>query len=377
MRIQKIHPITQINFYGKIIDSHMHTGHWTENGQRYDYTSEIDRFIKSPLENGDEIEKVIVSNLDCIEHKSKTEKGIEFFHNEIDGNKALLALAEKNKQIVPLITCQPGYGNAENIEKLINENPNKFGGFKFHPEQLELAANSESYYPYMELAQKYKLPCLFHSHRSFDVDYGNGNINKACKFSRPSQVYELAKKYPDVNVVLAHWGGDGEKNIDEVTKYIIESVKTNNSKLYADISWVDCETQAKPNIKRIISELKKENALDRILFGTDAPLGRFGRNGANGISPEKHYSNYVNDIKAMIKKEFPEEADSIIDRLFHDNAENLFIKHLDSNVPTAGDKSLKIIWGTAIIGGLITAGIINFFISKTKKTPVKPLPSEI
>ena len=39
----------------------------------------------------------------------------------------------------------------------------------------------------------------------------------------------------------------------------------------------------------MITELKSRNAIDRILFGTDAPLGCFGENPVAGVSEKEAY----------------------------------------------------------------------------------------
>lgn len=341
----KLNSINSINFYGKIIDSHMHVGNWSENGTSQDYTKNFDVFIKSALDNGDTVEKVIVSNLDCMMQKDGG-----FYSDEIAGNKKLLELADKNPKIAPLATCQPGYGDVENIRKLLRENPNKFVGFKFHPEQLNIPVSDPRYQAYIEFAKEMNLPCLFHSARSVDVTYPDGGVGKASVLSNPEQIYELAKKNKDVRVVLAHWGGDGEANIDITTKCIIDSIKKKDAMLYADISWVDCDNPQKPNIKRLIEQLKSENGLDRILFGTDAPLGRF--------SSKQEYEKTINDIKAMIRHEFSTEAESIIDKIFYSNAKNLFLtKKSDGSgdgggtkiTSPEGNKRVKVLIGICIL----------------------------
>ena len=350
----KLNLINNISFYGKIIDSHCHAGHWKNNrNELYDTTSDLDVFVKSKLDNGDSIEKIIVSNLDCMVNKSADSK-IEFFSDEITGNRKMLEICSKSQKFSALATCQPTYGNVDNIKKIFNENPDKFIGLKFHPEQLNLAANNPAYKPYMEFAQEKKLPCLFHSGNSYDVHYPDGGIAKASQVSRPEQIYELAKKYKDVPVILAHWGGDGEKNINKTTDLIIESLKKKNSTLYGDISWVDCNNPQKPNIKKIIERLKnEEGGLDRILFGTDAPLERFGREGRDGLPAIKNYTNNINDIKNMIKKEFPSEADEIIDKIFYKNANKLFFQK--PKVPPPPQSRNKLGW---IIAGAVIIGTV-------------------
>ena len=81
----KINNICSISFNAKIIDSHCHIGQWNENNNLKDYTKDMDIFIKNTLDNGDVVEKVIISNLDCM---TKNNNG-KFILNEIDGNKML------------------------------------------------------------------------------------------------------------------------------------------------------------------------------------------------------------------------------------------------------------------------------------------------
>ena len=339
----RINNVSLIPFKQKIFDAHFHIGSWNELGNLKDYTSNIDSFTKSTLKNGDTIEKIIVSNLDCMnKNNSKS-----FIADEIEGNNRLLRLAEKNEKIIPLVTCQPGLGSADNIKILLEENPNKIFGLKFHPKQLNLAANDKLYEPYLELAQKEKLPCLFHS----------GSEH----YSNPQNIYEMAKKYPDVKVVIAHWGAEEGGNYDKVTDIIIESVKTKNSKVYADISWVDCNNVEKPNLKKIITRLKEENALDRVMFGSDAPLGRFGQKGEKDSSHLKAYTKTIDDIKNMIKKEFSSsEAEEIINKIFYQNANDVFFvdnknKITKPSVPKQINSKVALLLGavfTVLLGAL-------------------------
>jgi hypothetical protein len=70
---------------------------------------------------------MLVSNLDCMVKKTPN----DFLFDEYNGNKKLLDIAKENNKIAPLATCQPAYGNVENITKLFSEHPNKFVGLKF------------------------------------------------------------------------------------------------------------------------------------------------------------------------------------------------------------------------------------------------------
>lgn len=363
--------LNNISFTGKIIDAHVHSGNWWRNGNLYDHTKDIDLFSKEPLPNGDTVEKVVVSNLDCMVRTNNTQEPIHFMSDEIEGNIKLAQLAKQNNKLLPLATCQPNFGTVDNIKKLFSDNPNVFYGLKFHPEQLNLPANSALCNPYMEFAQKNDLPCLFHSGQTFDSAQG-----VATKVSKPAQIYELAKRFPKVPVIMAHLGGNEGENTLFATKLIIESVTKNNSKLYADISWVDCNNPQKSTLSQVIKILKENNALDRIMFGTDAPLGRFGLLGENNTPPKEAYVNNINDIKKMIKRDFGKESEEIINKIFYENAQNLYLKKLwkNNNTHEKITKFFKSKTGLLVSTGLVLlSGITCFSLQKfqTNKSQIK------
>lgn len=363
--------VNTISFTGHIIDSHVHAGRWWRQGNLYNHTPDIDTFIKQPLANGDTVDKVIVSNLDCMTRINREGENIKFISDELEGNKKLLELASNNKKIVPLVTCQPGYGTVDNIKQLFAQNPGKFAGLKFHPEQLNINADSDIYNPYMEFAKNKKLPCLFHSGYTFDTHH-----SKATMVSKPEQIYSLAKRYPDVPVVMAHLGGNEGENTLQAVECIINSVRNKDASLYADISWVDCDNPAKPTLKETIRRLNEHNALERIMFGTDAPIGRFGLHGENYIPPIDAYTNNINDIKSMIRREFGQEAENIIEKIFYQNANDLYIerKWVPSSKPLKSTTKTKF----GVIAGLIaiTIGIVEARSLKKKKQE-PPQPSQV
>ncbi len=319
---------TNIAFKGSIIDAHMHIGHWNKNGNsnntiNFD-SNTIDEFIKSPLNvqvkgetQQDSVEKVIISNLDGLVVNGQ---------DETTANKALLELCDKNTKYHALAVCQPSVtcGNSVNINNLIQENPDKFVGLKFHPRHFGAQADSDIYRPYMFVAERYKLPCVFHS----DIQFDN-NGKPVDKISSPEAIHNIARLHPDVPVVMAHMGAGDAKSHQNALEELLKSIDEKDSKLYVDISWVDwgkdgLSSSEKPSVVKLIKELQKRNAVDRILFGTDAPLGCFGENLAGGLSARQAYEKTVGDLKTVIKNNFKEQADDLINKIFYQNAEDLF-----------------------------------------------------
>lgn len=324
--------VNGVSFRGKIIDSHLHYGHF----KRFDNPNELnmydnnhlDSFVKSPLNvnvggipQQDNVEKVIISNLDCLIHNG--------MKNEFDGNKSMLDFCLNNASYHPLAVCQPSKtgGNVANINKLLRQYPDKFVGLKFHPRDFNLVADDNKYRPYMRLAERFQMPCVFHS----DV-----NINDAGEIvdeiSSPKKIYNLAKMYPDVPVVMAHMGaGRAPMAHDEAIKVLEESLTKNDAKLYVDLSWVDwgqngLSNSEQPSVVKLIKMLQEKNATDRVLFGTDAPLGCFGEKLAGGLSPKQAYEKTVGDLKTVIKENFGKDSEDLINKIFYKNADDLFFK---------------------------------------------------
>ena len=335
-----------ISFKGKIIDSHVHVGKF---GKEFYTQQDLDIFIKSPLRNGDTIEKMIVSNSSCID--------TEGILNEIDGHKQLIKIVGNNPKIAAIAVCQPNLTNGKTkfIEKIFKENPGRYVGLKFHPRSMQLAANDKRYDNYMRFANKHKLPCLFHSDRTYDKHYEGGYIGEKCNYSRPEQIYELARRHKNVPVVLGHMGGNEGRNTKAAVDVIVDSIENNSATLYADISWVNCDTAEKPDIIEAIKRLKNTSQgykTDRLLFGTDAPIGRFGGKGEFGIKPFDAYQKVIVDVKNSIRQAFsPEEADALIEKIFYKNAQDLFFskKNTSLNLKTKIIASCTTILSAALI----------------------------
>ena len=305
-----------INFKGKIIDAHVHCGQW--NFDRFPCEDVVEFFSKKFNQGKDYVDRVIISNLDCI----KTGKNNKPLKDEISGNMLLLDAAIKDKKFIPFVVCQPGHGSAENIEVLLKKYTELIKGLKFHPACLDLAANDVRYVPYMQLAEKYNKPCLFHSEVLSD-EAGNLLRNGV---SDPDYIYETARQFPDVPVILGHMGLGGDKAHEAGINTLVKSIDNNDAKLYADLAWVDWDNPAKPHIVDVIDKLQhssKGDMTERLLFGTDAPLGVFGE---KALKQQGAYDANIRNIKAAIRENFGDDANKLISRIFYRNSKKLLDK---------------------------------------------------
>lgn len=314
-----INPYNTPNFKGKIIDSHVHCGKWTND---LFSTNDVLEFFNRKFNNGkDTIDSVIISNLDCIiNNKNKTP-----YMDELGGNLKLLKKCLNNGKLIPFVVCQPGHGAAENIELLLNRYPDLIKGLKFHPACLDFPANDVKYIPYMKLAEKYNKPCLFHS--EVITDKNNNFIRTGV--SDPEYIYETARQFPNVPVILGHMGLGGDKAHEAGIKTLINSIERGDAKLYADLAWVDWDKPTKPHIVEVVDKLlhsSKGDKTERLLFGTDAPLGVFGE---KALKQKNSYDMNIKNIKQAIKDNFGNDANKLISRIFYRNSKKLLNQNFD------------------------------------------------
>lgn len=361
----------QLNFKANLIDVHAHVG----KHEGINYTKDmLDVFVKQPLPNNDNVERMIVSDTD-------TFKGIGL--NEYEGNKKALQSFNGDKSYVFLASCCPKNGNVQDVQRVMEEFPNDFVGLKFHPNENKLAVSDSKYQPYFEYANRNKIPCMFHTHvpvdsngKLFRLGDGTLDISKLDPFGDPGVIYETAKKYKDTPFVMAHMGSGWNESHDRAIDILVESVRKGDANLYADISWVDIgmegETRALPkdHVIKAIKRLKGIGEKDwtygdqsfRLMFGTDAPIARFSGKNARNI-----YSKFVEEIKAAIRsdKDLAKNAEKIIEDLFYNNAKKLFFSEKATqtitNATKKGSGRAKILGGIAaglaIVGG--GAAVLN------------------
>lgn len=350
----RVNTINLTNFKGKIIDVHAHTGNW----YGVEHTKEsLDTFIKNPLSNGDSVEKIIISNADCLTCKK----------NELNGNLDILNISSKSPKILPLAVCQPKTGNVKNIKNLFEQYPNQFVGLKFHPDEHQIMASDKAFIPYLEFARDKNLPCLFHC----GISWENGElVAENFRYSSPKEIYTAAQRIPNTPVIMAHLGAGGEIVHEQAIDVLIDSIEASKAKLYADISWVDIDNPEKPTILNVIEKLRntsKGDMTERLLFGSDAPIAEF-TNGKNGLSGIELYEKTITDTKRAIKNKFGKDADNIINKIFYKNAEKLFlITEKTDKIINKNKKSKKI----AIFAGITTFIAAGIYLIATRKNENK------
>jgi predicted TIM-barrel fold metal-dependent hydrolase len=115
-------------------------------------------------------------------------------------------------------------------------------GVKFHPWLQSFPANSAYLYPALEVCAKHRLPVLFHTGTP--------------PYSQPFQVMEQARRFPAVPFVIGHFG----------KIMFLDAVRS--AEMCPNV-WLETSGAQVSDLQFAIERIGS----DRILFGTDLPIG--------------------------------------------------------------------------------------------------------
>lgn len=260
-----------------IIDIHAHIG----NFRGYDLS--LNNLLQNMQRYG--IKLALISNIDAAQLSGITPNKSESETNEKTAN----AVRNNPDRLRGLVWVRPNDGSPQVIEKFLTQklsdgNPT-FVGMKFHPEMNYFKADDEKVDAYLNLCAKYQIPAVFHSGRS-----GSN--------SSPERIYNIAKRHPDVAIVLYHMGAFGPH--ESAIRIAEEALKNKDAQLYLETSQVDPDSVLKA-IQTVGS--------DHVLFGTDACY--YGKN---------HYASYKKLIEVLKSKLKEDDTEKVLSG----NAKRLF-----------------------------------------------------
>ena len=219
-----------------IIDAHAHIASWPSLKQsKANLIADMDRHFVS---------RALVSNADCATFPSVE----NYPRRPVDaatGLKEVLDFANEHPgRIYAAAWFCPGRepGPSKRFVALLEGNRNLVKALKLHPYCERIAADDPRVEPYYALAKRLDLPVLVHS--AVDEYSSIGHLAAACR------------AHPDLRFVGAHM------ELCSDHRYAL-STMMETPNLYADTAWVDM-----PMAKRVLFEV----GIDRIMFGTDAPI---------------------------------------------------------------------------------------------------------
>jgi predicted TIM-barrel fold metal-dependent hydrolase len=210
-----------------IIDGHIHAGYWS--AERF-----LGRGVPLPALEDCLVECGIDGAVLTATDLRRNDLVLEF----IDGER------KKRYWFVPWVN--PGVaGDLDFVE----ERKARVNGIKLHPSCDRIRVTDEKVVPFLEFAGRQRVPVVIHCGRWQEM-------------SSYRLALEVAGKYPDIDFILSHMGGDTPELETATTDAIKERALAN---VYLGIEGVR-EYWA---VQRTIEEI----GADRVIFGSDFPLG--------------------------------------------------------------------------------------------------------
>lgn len=246
-----------------IIDAHVHMGNM------FNFHMTPDMVLESADRYG--IDYMLVSNVESSEvDHDQNPLPEDMVVTQMDSAKRIVRFAKDNPKCVgAFIWGKPlTEGVTRELKDFIDENREYIYGIKIHPYHSKLKFDDPRVEEYIRLAKEFELPVM--THTAVDI----------C--SDPGCVYNMAKKYPDTDFVMAHM----ELGTDN--RVCIAMIKELPN-LYGDTAWVTPENAI---------YAMKECGIDKIMFGSDNPI-----DGVDTYAHKDFYKIYLGEFKNMVSKE--------------------------------------------------------------------------
>lgn len=246
-------------FSGPIHDAHTHLGEGTW------YSLSPDELILSMDQNG------VVGAVIC-----PSDRALAYHFKE--GNDYLLDAAQKHPgRFFPFLTASP-WAPEEGLDYLQKAvSHGGVYGLKFNTTLTGCSISDPKLNPFVEFAQSHDLPIYFHTGTPI--------------FSLPTQLMQLARRFPKVKFIMGHLG-----SCDFWMDGVPVAAATPN--IYVETSFFGIA----PMLRRVITEVGAE----RVLFGSDVPICSYpleiGKFGGLDLDPETEARIFGRNLLSLLRR---------------------------------------------------------------------------
>jgi predicted TIM-barrel fold metal-dependent hydrolase len=181
--------------------------------------------------------------------------------DNLEGNNTVLQAARHYPdRFYPFATANPWYG-ARALAELRRAVGEGARGIKLHPPLQGFMLCDDLVFPVIELAGEFGIPVFIHTGTP--------------AYSQPTQLAELAQRYPEVPLIMGHMGS---------TDFKFEAIPSAlmSPNIYLDTSWI---------LPALLTQDVQTVGAERVLFSSDSPIGdlrvEMGCRKAAGITPEE------------------------------------------------------------------------------------------
>ena len=251
-----------------VIDVHVHPAFYdpicTSDQQIYDRKTIMGYDLMSPFPLELVNKQMAFANIDklvLLPEDSSTKDGVVALSNE---DIATLVRLDPQR-FIGFATVDPNRPDALDVLKCAFDTL-KLQGLKLHPAKQQFFPDDPKMFPIYEMCQKRNLPITFHCGMSWQP-------NTYLKYCHPFQFEEVAIRFPELRINLAHFG------FPWTTETAAIILKYPN--VYADTAscYMDCPEQFFEQIflKQMGPLWIEHNFREKILFGSNSPRFRPAR----------------------------------------------------------------------------------------------------
>jgi hypothetical protein len=243
-----------------IIDAHVHIGTIIKfNMPETMLLESMDKY---------HIDYALVSNIEgCEVDNDQVPIPIEKQFTQREINEKVLRLVRAHPdRLGAMFWIKPATeGCTPEFEAMVAENRDVLYGLKVHPYHSKMSFGSPEVEKYIQLAEKYDLVVVTHTSPDYE--------------SSPQVAYEVALKYPKVNIVMYHIGlaTDNQEAMQLISRL---------PNLYGDSCWVTPDKTL---------QAIEVCGIDKILFGTDNPI-----NGLDTYDDPVFYNYYFDGMQEKL-----------------------------------------------------------------------------
>ena len=179
------------------------------------------------------------------------DKAVVFpFNEKGDLVKASMKLlGQKSTSIIPFLRFDPKRMAPERLEELLSYH---FYGVKLHPRAQAFDPVDKKYYRLYKKMEDSGKPLLIHSRKLLPFSPKQLKVNG--KYSDPDRIVGLARQFPSLNIIIAHFANLSAKALDSIEK---------EDNLYIETSIFGTTF--------IVRMLCRRLGADKIIMGSDAP----------------------------------------------------------------------------------------------------------
>lgn len=210
-----------------VVDCHCHVG------EGHEYSQSVEELLGEMDAHG--VDRAVVCPVDrCIAVDNR------------EGNDFVLDAARAHPdRLYAFATANPWYGDraVDELRRAVGEGAR---GIKVHPSLQGFVLCDELVYPLAELAEELGVPMFFHTGTP--------------AYSLPTQLVQLAMRYPRVRFIMGHMGSTDFKLEATAAAAQVDNV-------YLDTSWI---------LPGLVTSAVSVVGAERVLFGSDSPLSTLG-----------------------------------------------------------------------------------------------------